>query len=75
MVRTLKGLLGDDTGLFKQIWQKQETLGLRTKRRGKKWLEGVSRILTGLDISSSQFTGGSEVDTDEFTLSEEEGRF
>lgn len=72
VVRTLKGLLGDDTGLLEQIWQKQELLGPRTQgptykaaRRTKVW-----GILTGLDISSSQFTGGSEVDTDEFTLGE-----
>lgn len=31
-------------------------------------------ILTGLDISTSQFTGGSEVNTDEFTLDKEEER-
>lgn len=30
------------------------------------------KVLTGLDIGTSQFTGGSEVDTDEFTLGKED---
>lgn len=71
VVRTLKGLLGDDTGLLEQVWQKITILG-QVQDVTRRVLSLLKGILTGLDISTSQFTGGSEVDTDEFTLGEDD---
>jgi len=64
VVGTLQGLLGDDTGLLQQICN-VESIMLESK--SLRFSKGKWK-LTGLNISTSQFTSGAEVDTDEFTL-------
>lgn len=59
VVGSFQGLLGDDTGLLQQI--------CNPDRLPKATPKGQNE-LTGFDVGTGQFTSGSEVDTDEFTL-------
>jgi hypothetical protein len=60
VVRALESLLGDDTGLLQEIYSLKII----------SWcFENVIEMqLTSLDISTSQLSRGTEVDTDELTL-------
>lgn len=71
VIRSFQRLLGDDTSLFQQICKKQTP----SQAKNASIYNSRERALTSFNISSGQFSRGTEMNTDEFTLNGTENTF